>query len=156
VRKNIRKIRDDIRHMAVTELSAKMSELGRSIPPLGIHRIESGERRVDVDDLMAFAVALKVSPVSLLMPASSEADGGVEVTGRDGSYSAEQIWEWLCATTLGYFPVEYESPAAFFRGAWPQWKQEREREWLDSIDDVHARLREKTRQLAMREHRGDG
>jgi transcriptional regulator with XRE-family HTH domain len=141
------------------ELSEKMSDIGRPIPPLGLHRIENGERRVDVDDLMALAVALKVSPVTLLMPDTSSKDAEVAVTGLP-TYSAEQIWTWLLADDLGYYPVEYESLEAFFRRAWPQWLQERRGVWLEDIDRRHAEMREKTRRLLEQgggeESRGDG
>ena len=50
-------------------LSRELTKIGRDIPPLGLGRIESGTRRVDVDDLTALAVVFGVSPVSLLMPA---------------------------------------------------------------------------------------
>ena len=36
--------------MALTQLSASLREAGRPIPPTGLARIESGERRVDVED----------------------------------------------------------------------------------------------------------
>jgi transcriptional regulator with XRE-family HTH domain len=53
--------------MSVRNLSAKLKELGRPILPSGITKIEHGERRVDVDDLVALADALEVTPTWLLM-----------------------------------------------------------------------------------------
>jgi transcriptional regulator with XRE-family HTH domain len=49
------------------ELSRKLSGLGRDIPPLGLRRIETRERRIDVDDLVALANALGVAPTELLL-----------------------------------------------------------------------------------------
>lgn len=88
VRKNIRVIRDK-RGISGPELSEKLTELHRPIPPLGIHRIESGTRRVDVDDLVAIALALNVSPLALLLPTEAAA-----VLTDGDQYSAEQIWNW--------------------------------------------------------------
>lgn len=49
------------------ELSRRLSKLGRPILPSGITKIEQGQRRIDVDDLMALAVALEVTPTRLLL-----------------------------------------------------------------------------------------
>lgn len=76
------------------ELSRKLEELGRSIPPLGLRRIESHDRRIDADDLTALAIVLGVSPVSLLLPLRSH--GEIEVTGG-GSVPAERAWSWARA-----------------------------------------------------------
>ena len=88
VRKNIRRIRDK-RGISGPQLSGKLTELHRPIPPLGIHRIESGTRRVDVDDLVAIALALNVSPLALLLPTE-----GAAVLAGGENYSAERIWRW--------------------------------------------------------------
>ena len=63
VRTNIRKYR---RWMPITVLSEKLAVLGRPIPPLGLRRIESGARRVDVDDLVAIASALEIPVIDLM------------------------------------------------------------------------------------------
>ncbi|MGW3486515.1 helix-turn-helix domain-containing protein [Streptomyces sp. NPDC001054] len=52
--------------VTVRELSARLEELGRPILPSGISKIEHGLRRVDVDDLVALAMALEVTPNRLL------------------------------------------------------------------------------------------
>ena len=48
--------------LTLTELSQRVAKNGRHIPELGLRRIERLARRVDVDDLMALAAALDVSP----------------------------------------------------------------------------------------------
>jgi hypothetical protein len=58
----------ETQNLGYTKLASILEEMGRPIPELGLRRIESGDRRVDVDDLMALAMALGVSPVTLLMP----------------------------------------------------------------------------------------
>lgn len=63
---NLAKIRSDKR-ITYKELSERLSKLNVSIPPLGLRRIEGYARRVNVDDAMALAVALEVSPSKLLL-----------------------------------------------------------------------------------------
>lgn len=96
VRENIKRIRAELR-MPVPELSAKLGELGRTIPPLGIRRIESGERRVDADDLVALAVALDVSPLTLLMPPTGSRTEEVS-SPAGGTTIALVLWKWLRGT----------------------------------------------------------
>lgn len=59
-----------VRGLSVYSLSASLAKSGRSIPPSGITRIELVQRRVDVDDLVALAAALRVTPSQLLLPPS--------------------------------------------------------------------------------------
>lgn len=54
--------------MQYKELAEKLDSIGRPIPTLGLRRIEKLERRVDVDDLEAFAVVFGVPAHSLLIP----------------------------------------------------------------------------------------
>lgn len=68
VSENIKSLRER-RRMTFVELSARLDDAGRPIPVLGLRRIERGERRVDVDDLYAFAQVFKVSPLELVAPA---------------------------------------------------------------------------------------
>ena len=62
---NIKRIREGQR-VTYVELSKRLAVLGRPIPVLGLRRIERGERRVDVDDLLALAAAFGVEPIRLL------------------------------------------------------------------------------------------
>ena len=64
-----------------------MTKLGRPILPSGITKIEQGKRRVDVDDLVALAVALEVTPTRLLL-GPPPTDG----TAEDPAH--EEVWEW--------------------------------------------------------------
>ncbi|MFI0533552.1 helix-turn-helix domain-containing protein [Streptomyces scabiei] len=79
--------------MTKRELSDRVTELGRTIPPLGISRIENGTRRVDADDLVALAVALGVHPAALLLPPDVTSGAVAEVTAV-GSVPAREAWEW--------------------------------------------------------------
>lgn len=101
-----------LRGLSLSALSARMAEVGRPMSVSGISSMENQQRRVDVDDLVAFAAALDVSPASLLMPhvtASDTADPDdpslvPEVLVRTSAEPAEhptvtagQFWSWLTA-----------------------------------------------------------
>src|SRR5215217_3344912 len=67
VSENIRAVRER-RGLTQQQLAARLGELGRPIQASAVAKVEAGDRRVDVDDLAAFAVALNVSPARLLVP----------------------------------------------------------------------------------------
>jgi transcriptional regulator with XRE-family HTH domain len=64
---NVKHLRQS-KGMTYKELSERLDALGRQIPVLGLSRLERGERRVDVDDIVALALALDVTPNRLMMP----------------------------------------------------------------------------------------
>jgi transcriptional regulator with XRE-family HTH domain len=92
VRDNVLRYRTRM-NLGYADLARRLEALGRPIPVLGLSRIERGERRVDVDDLLALAVALGVSPTSLLLPDTAAADETVSATGIDGT--ADDLLGWL-------------------------------------------------------------
>lgn len=94
------------RGLSTTQLSKLLERLGRPIPPTGITKIEKRTRRVDVDDLMALAAALRVSPSRLLFVASDRSEETVEVTGF-GEVSCRDAWDWLD----GIRPLRAPAPA---------------------------------------------
>jgi transcriptional regulator with XRE-family HTH domain len=63
---NIKRVRTAQR-LTFSEVVEMLRDVGREIPLLGLRRIERGERRVDIDDLLALAYVLKISPVDLLV-----------------------------------------------------------------------------------------
>jgi transcriptional regulator with XRE-family HTH domain len=67
VRRSVRRLREDHR-WPYRELEERLSEAGRAIPVLALSAIEAGERRVDIDDLVALAAAFDVSVEQLLQP----------------------------------------------------------------------------------------
>lgn len=80
------------RRLSLEALSLRMSDVGRPVLASGLSKIEQGERRVDVDDLVALALALEVTPTRLLLP--PEADGEpVQLTGAV-SAPASMAWRW--------------------------------------------------------------
>lgn len=90
VRLNIKRLREE-RGLSYAALSRGLAEVDRPIPTLGLSRIESGQRRVDADDLAALAVVLGVHPVGLLLPFTGV--GTVEITGA-GTVPARDAWKW--------------------------------------------------------------
>lgn len=100
--------------MPVRELSARLKSLGRPILPSGITKIEQGQRRVDCDDLVALAVALKVTPNRLLFGPPPPDEGGTlpeelyEHTS-DGSFlrladelalEVWDVWSWAVGDVM--------------------------------------------------------
>jgi transcriptional regulator with XRE-family HTH domain len=96
------------RGQSTLKLSATMEELGQPVPASGITRIEKGDRRVDVDDLIAFALALNVSPNALLLPAKWDYEQ-VDLT-PNVSISSRTAWLWAegraPANDYGVSPTE--------------------------------------------------
>lgn len=67
---NVKAHREDLR-LSLQDLSARMGSVGRPILASGLSKIEQGDRRVDVDDLVALATALETTPARML---ASESD----------------------------------------------------------------------------------
>ncbi len=80
--------------MQYKELSQRLTGLGRPIAPLGLRKIEECERKVDVDDLTAFAAVFNVSPLQLLMPTNGYAIDRSEITGYPTPLPNSYIWSW--------------------------------------------------------------
>jgi hypothetical protein len=82
-----------VRGMTLRTLSARLAEIGRPILPIGLSRLANGQRRVDADDLAAFAVALGVNTNSLLLPRDTPADAEV-VLAPEVRTTAWAAWAW--------------------------------------------------------------
>jgi transcriptional regulator with XRE-family HTH domain len=54
------------RDLPQRELAARVTALGRPMSNTMLSRIELAKRRCDIDDLVAIAAALQVSPAALL------------------------------------------------------------------------------------------
>lgn len=92
VQANVQRLRE-ARGMTKKQLADRVTELGRAMAPLAVSRIEAGTRRVDIDDLAAIAIALRVSPITLMLPWAERADETAEVTGA-GSVPTGAAWLW--------------------------------------------------------------
>lgn len=71
---NISRLRSDQR-FTYAALARELAAIGNPIPELGLRRLEQGKRRIDVDDLVAFARVFKVTPVELLATPGEVATG---------------------------------------------------------------------------------
>jgi transcriptional regulator with XRE-family HTH domain len=118
---NVRRLRTD-QNLGLRALAKKLEDAGRPLLYSAVDQIEKGKRRVDVDDLMALAVALGVSPVTLLMPAvdSVSPQDDVSATAVPTPVTAEHLWGWLTAK----YPLGDMSRLAFAGRSWPVWEQQ--------------------------------
>lgn len=82
------------RDLSIYELSAMLRKAGRPITPAAVGKIERQQRQVTVDDLLALAVILGVSPSALLLPLDDNANKRVDVTGA-GEVPADVAWDWM-------------------------------------------------------------
>ncbi len=78
--------------LTLHQLAERLVSLDRPIDLSALAKIEKGQRRVDVDDLVALALALRVSPNWLLLP-SDASDGRVELTAGFGTTGSD-AWLW--------------------------------------------------------------
>ena len=102
--KNIERLRTEL-GMSQRRLAEILTDLGRPTPTTALSKIERGERRVDVDDLAAIAVALGVSPTTLLLPPVADTSR-TTVTGA-GPVTTEAAWDWADGISpLLPFPVD--------------------------------------------------
>lgn len=66
VSRNLRKIRED-RDYSVRDLADRLTVIGRPLYASAISKIELGQRRVDVDELVALSIALDCTPNRILL-----------------------------------------------------------------------------------------
>ncbi len=122
VARNVRGVRQR-RQLEQQQLSQRLSELGRPIPATALSRIEEGKRRVDVDDLVALAIALNVSPSRLLLPDGEWSDLLHPVP--DVEVAVWQMWEWLAGLSPlsgdASFYSRITDQQREFRDEWPGW-----------------------------------
>jgi transcriptional regulator with XRE-family HTH domain len=67
VMSNVKRLRE-ARGLSTEKLAAAVVAIGRPMHATAITKVEKGQRRVDVDDLMALATVLGVTPAYLLVP----------------------------------------------------------------------------------------
>jgi transcriptional regulator with XRE-family HTH domain len=151
VRRNVARLRDE-QNLTYAELARRTEDVGRPIPMLGARRIEAAERRVDVDDLMALAAALGVSPTTLLMPDTAEGDMPVSATGITDEISARELLEWLCVRAA--LPGDTRPSFGFLAVALPRWKAHEEFEEGKRRKGEHIRRRRA--EIAAQEKATDG
>lgn len=89
-----RRLPPDREVLTLRALSENLSNSARPLALNTLSEIENGARRVDVDDLVAIASALEVSPVSLLLPMYFTPDDTVDVPGL-GVIDVDSAWAWM-------------------------------------------------------------
>ncbi len=99
---NINRVRTSQR-LGFAELSRSLSKIGRPIPELGLRRIERGERRVDVDDLLALSYVLKVAIVDLLI--DHDADQEPYPITPQRQFTSESVREWIRGAEIRLAPI---------------------------------------------------
>jgi transcriptional regulator with XRE-family HTH domain len=109
---NLKRLRQE-RGLSYAELARRLaaSDIGHPILDTGLIKIERGDRRVDVDDLVALAVALDVTPNALLIPHSDVAaiPRSQALTG-DVAGSPQDLWAWATGEVpLGSRPASATS-----------------------------------------------
>lgn len=90
--KNVRTLRQE-RGLSLAELSERLGRIGRPIGLNVLSKIENVGRGVDVDDLVALAIALDVSPSRLLLP--GEADDQIVTLTPKVVISSRNAWRWV-------------------------------------------------------------
>jgi transcriptional regulator with XRE-family HTH domain len=88
---NLRELRGHAR-LSVRALSKRLEILGQPIAPSAITKIEKGKRRVDVDELVALALALNVTPNRLLL--AGRADEEPIELSPSVAEPAVGAWRW--------------------------------------------------------------
>jgi transcriptional regulator with XRE-family HTH domain len=73
------------------QLADRLAAVGRPIPTLGLRKIESADRRVDIDDAVGLAVVFEVNVSTLMLPLTTS--GEVQMTAA-GTVSAYRAWMW--------------------------------------------------------------
>jgi transcriptional regulator with XRE-family HTH domain len=110
---NLARIRKS-KQLSLKDIEEQLARRGRRISFSGLSKIENGDRRVDVDDLMALALVLDVSPLALLLPIS-DPDETTEVTGANGSVGV--FWEWA----TGQYSLAGDEERNFQARSLPGW-----------------------------------
>lgn len=96
VQRNIREVREGT---STYELARELEKLGRPISPAGITKIEQGQRRVDVDDLVALAIALGTTPNRLLFGLEGEGEFDYVGLTPERTVMLRLAWEWAQGRT---------------------------------------------------------
>lgn len=123
VARNITRFRA-LRGLTLAQLSARMDGVGRAMTGNTLSAIENQSRRADVDDLVAIAAALDISPAALLMPDVDDlSDTPPTTTHPEGSgeWMARQFWDWLVADAPLNAPASTDDRDDF---AVEQWRRD--------------------------------
>lgn len=107
----IRKARD-VKGLTQGALADAVTQLGHPMHQSAIAKIEAGQRKITLDDLLVLAVALDVPPPLLFLPIDTDEDLALTPTKKAYSW---RVWEWL----HGEEPLPWSSTRAWSEGATP-------------------------------------
>ena len=125
-RRNIMRLRTTA-GLSLAELSARMTG-DRQISLSGLSKIENGGRKLDVDDLVAIAAALDVTPLAILFGTSPDPDEHVQAGGT--AMEASSLWSWA----VGDLPLLDNDRRGFQARSLPWWLNVRAVSQADVID----------------------
>jgi hypothetical protein len=92
--------------MSQAELAERVAEIGRPMSGPVVSKTEKLDRRMDVDDLIAFAAALNTTPNRLLLQGSADRSEEIDLT-PGMRVPAFDAWHWATGEVpLGF----YEDP----------------------------------------------
>lgn len=126
---NVKRLRKE-RNLGLRGLATKLVEVGHPLGHGAVDQIERGTRRVGVDDLVALAKALGVSPITLLIPGKTDPEDPTKFVGWGDNpgemvalvgedISVQRLWLWLRADMP--LPSYGDSRRKFFVDARPEW-----------------------------------
>ncbi|WP_433212499.1 helix-turn-helix domain-containing protein [Dactylosporangium sp. CS-047395] len=143
VRHNIKQIRQD-RKLTGAQLAELLGALGRPMQPTAVNKIETGARRVDVDDVVAFALALNTTPNRLLLNDPADGHEEIEVAPHVVA-TASQAWTWAngqqvllrSSVAMGRADATFDDlQRDFLRHAQPPAQHPAQ----EAVDDLRSRL----------------
>lgn len=123
-------------------LAAELQSAGRRATRDTVMKMESGARRIDVDDLVALAYVFDVTPLALLLPRTVSAGELVRFSGdtqgqnglrsanwnEEGIFNARDLWEW--ALGLESFKTDDMQGGKSSDNLWRQWQLRSLPDWL--------------------------
>lgn len=150
------------RGLSQRALADRLTSLGVRTHQTGVAKIETGGRKVTVDDLVALAVALNVSPGWLLAPP----DADDELVALVGSVSAPAwaVWQWVDgAYPLPTFPEgpdadvfnTPEEEQAFAQGRPPQLRQQEQHPAAQAAKQLYFRVKRVLHHVGKQKRKGD-
>lgn len=126
-------------NLNLAALARRVTALGRPMNTLAVQRIEAGARRVDVDDLIALALALDIAPIALLAPAGDSGDETFAVADDQPAAPLDQIWPWMRGEkTRDPFGGDDQ---AFMRRSLPAWFEPEGSRAQAQVRDLQAQVR---------------
>lgn len=104
---NVRQLRK-LRGLDLSHVADRMKALGRPAAVGALSKLELGQRRVDVDDLVALAIALDTTPNRLLLTEQAR-DGEVGLAPTI-TWTERAAWQWASGQGIAPLPPWQKAP----------------------------------------------